>query len=81
VAFLIFAGLLFLYTWQYFWETVQFGSTTRTIWDPPLAPWQAPIPIGLLVIIMLLIVNLYHQIKVARGREKAIEEEAVKDIM
>ncbi len=81
VAFLLFTCLLFLWTWQYFWETVQFGSTTRTIWNPPLAPWQSAIPIGFFILILLLLVNIYYEVRIARGKEKAVEEESVKDIM
>ena len=82
VAFLIFASLLFYYTWEYFWRSLIRGTTSRTLWDVPLAPWQAFIPLGLFIIILLLILNIYNEVKIARSKAKErSEERAVSEIL
>jgi len=82
IAFLIFTSILFFFTWDYFMASVKFGATTRTLWDPPMAPWQAFLPLGLLIISLLLILNIYNEVKIARGKAReAPEERAVSEIL
>ncbi len=77
VAFLIFTGLLFYFTFEFFWRTLIRGTTSRTLWDIPLAPWQAFIPLGLLIIVLLLLVNLYNEVKIARQKVKEAPAEPI----
>jgi len=70
ISFLIFVGILFYLTWDVFAISVKLSTTSRSIWDIPLAPWQAFLPIGLIVIGLLLICNIYREIRIARGKSK-----------
>jgi len=80
--FLIFIGILFYLTWGLFWGSVERGSTSTSLWDPFLAPWQVFTPLGLAIIGLLLICNLYTQIKIACKKAKeAPEEHAISEIL
>jgi len=82
ITFLIFTGILGYFTWGMFLDTVGFAETSRSLWDPPLAPWQVWLPLGLAIISLLLILNIYNEIKIARGKAKeAPEERAVSEIL
>jgi len=82
IAFLIFTGILCWFTGAIFLETVRFSETSRSLWDPPLAPWQVWLPLGLAIISLLLILNIYNEIRIARGKVKERpEEHAVSEIL
>jgi len=82
IAFLIFTGILGYFTWRIFLETVRFRETTRSMWDPPLAPWQVFLPLGLAIISLLLILNIYNEVKIARSKAKERpEERAISEIL
>ena len=70
IVFLIFIGVLFYLTWDVFSISIKLGTTSRSIWDIPLAPWQAFIPLGLIIIGLLLICNIYTESKIATGKSK-----------
>ena len=74
--FLILIIILFYFTWGFFTESLEFGTTSRTGWDIPLAPWQVFTPLGLAIIGLLLICNLYTEIKIARGKSQEHHKES-----
>lgn len=73
---LIVISILFKLTWDLFMQSVEGGTTSATMWDVPLAPWQVFIPFGLAVIGVLLICNLYAESKIALGKSKEAHEES-----
>ena len=82
ITFLIFTGVLCYFTLSIFLDTVRFAETSRSLWDIPLAPWQVWLPLGLAIISLLLILNIYNEIKIARGKAKeAPEERAISEIL
>lgn len=82
ITFLIFTGILCYFTWSIFLDTVKFAETSRSLWDPPLAPWQVWLPLGLAIISLLLILNIYNEIKIARKKAKERpEERAISEIL
>ena len=82
IIFLIFTGILSYFTWSIFLDTVKFAETSRSLWDIPLAPWQVWLPLGLAIISLLLILNIYNEIKIARGKTKERPEEgAISEIL
>lgn len=76
IFFFIMVAFLFYLTWEAFMETVHFGTTSRTGLDITLAPFQAVIPIGLLVIGLLLICNIYGETRIALGKSKEPDKES-----
>jgi len=70
IAFLIFTVILCYFTWNIFLTTVRFATTSRSIWDIPLAPWQVFLPLGLAIISLLLILNIYTETKTALQKSK-----------
>ena len=76
IAFLIFTGILFYLTWELFLGSVHFATTSRTAWDIPLAPWQAFTPLGLIIISLLLICNIYTESRIALGKSKEPSKES-----
>ena len=82
IIFLIFTVILGYFTWSIFLDTVRFAETSRSLWDIPLAPWQVWLPLGLAIISLLLILNIYNEIKIARGKAKERPEEgAISEIL
>ena len=82
IIFLIFTGILGYFTWSIFMDTVRFAETSRSLWDIPLAPWQVWLPLGLAIISLLLTLNIYNEVKIARGRAKERPEEgAISEIL
>ena len=82
ITFLIFTGILGYFTWSIFLDTVKFAETSRSLWDIPLAPWQVWLPLGLAIISLLLILNIYNEIKIARGKAKERpEKRAISEIL
>ncbi len=82
IVFLIFTGILSYLTWGVFLGSVERGSTSTSLWNPLIAPWQVFIPLGLAIIALLLICNLYTQIKIACKKAKeAPEERAISEIL
>ncbi len=73
IFFFIMVAFLFHLTWDAFMVTVHFGTTSRTALDIVLAPFQAAIPIGLLVMILLLICNIYSETKIALGKSEELK--------
>lgn len=82
IVFLVFTGILSYLTWGLFWGSVEKGSTSTSLWNPLIAPWQVFIPLGLAIIGLLLICNLYTQIKIACKKAKETpEERAIGEIL
>lgn len=73
---LIVISILFKLTWDLFVISLEKGTTSATMWDVPLAPWQVFIPFGLTVIGLLLICNLYTEIRIAVRKSKEAHEES-----
>lgn len=81
IIFLIFTGILGYFTWSLFLDTVRFAETSRSLWDIPLTPWQIWLPLGLALISLLLTLNIYNEIKIARGKAKETHEERISEIL
>lgn len=82
ITFLIFTGILGYFTLSIFLETVRFAETSRSLWDVPLAPWQVCLPLGLAIISLLLILNIYNEVKIARKKAKERPDEgAISEIL
>ncbi len=82
IIFLIFTVILGYFTWSIFLDTVRFAETSRSLWDIPLAPWQVWLPLGLAIISLLLTLNIYNEVKIARGKAKERPEEgAISEIL
>jgi len=75
VVFLVFAGILCYLTWGQFMGSLQRGSVSPSLWEPLLAPWQIFIPLGLAIVGLLLICNIYTESKIALGKAKEPDKE------
>ena len=73
---LVFTGLLSWLNWGEFMTSLKLQTTSRTAMDVVIWPAQLFMPLGLLVISLLLILNIYSETKVALGKvEKTDQEE------
>lgn len=76
-----FTSVLFWLTWHQFSTSFTFQTTSRTGVDVVVWPAQLFIPLGLAVISLLLILNIYTHTKVALGKIKeTIQEERQVDL-
>ena len=72
ICFFILTVFLFRMTLDGFLETLDYGTTSRTGLDIILAPFQAVMPVGLLVTCFLLMCNIYNETKVALRKSKEL---------
>jgi len=70
VLFLITVATLLKLTLNLFLVSFVRGSTSNTMWNVPLAPWQVCIPLGLGITCLLLICNIYRESKIAIDKFK-----------
>jgi TRAP-type C4-dicarboxylate transport system permease small subunit len=70
ICFLVFTIVLFRLTWHVFMGSVIRGSLSPSFWQVPIAPWQAFIPLGLAILGLLLIRNIFTETKVAISKSK-----------
>ena len=75
VVFLVVVSILFYLTWGLFMGSVERGSTSTSLWDPLIAPWQFFTPLGLAIVGLLLICNIYTESKIALGKAKGPDKE------
>lgn len=72
---LIFTSVLLWLSWRQFLTSFTLKTTSRTGMDVVLWPTQLFIPLGLLVISLLLILNIYAETRVALGKVEETKPE------
>lgn len=76
IAFLIFTAFLFKFNLDLCVESVKLATRSHTGWDVPIAPWQAFIPLGLLLLGLPLIRNIYAETMIALGKSRQPDKES-----
>jgi TRAP-type C4-dicarboxylate transport system permease small subunit len=69
-----YCGILSQLTWKQALASVKFGTTSGTSIDVILWPFQMVIPLGLSLISLLLVLNIYNETRVALGKVKESKE-------
>jgi TRAP-type C4-dicarboxylate transport system permease small subunit len=70
---LAFTLILFFLNWHFFTTSFALKATSRTSMDVILWPAQLVMPVGLAIMSLLLICNIYTQTKAALGKSKQAE--------
>ncbi|MEE9399033.1 MAG: TRAP transporter small permease [Dehalococcoidales bacterium] len=76
VCFLVFTVVLFSLTWHVFMGSVERGTLSPSFWQVPIAPWQAFIPLGLAVLGLLLIRNIFTETKAALRKSEESDDKS-----
>lgn len=67
---LVYTMILFYLNWHFFVESFAFQTTSRTSMDVIVWPAQLFMPLGLAILGLLLICNIYTEAKAALGKSK-----------
>jgi len=71
-AWVVFVGIMTWAGWNRFWLALMRGEASGTVWDPPVYPALAMIPLGAFLLLLQGLANFIRDFYVAIGREGTI---------
>ena len=79
--FLIYTSILFYYKWQFFKISLESKTTSLTIVVVTVWPFQLFMPVGLAIISLLLIHNIYNEVRIALGNRRSPNKDTDEEVI